>query len=266
MKVELPDGEVKQTEESKGDTSNEDVDIIKSIKEHLKEGGVTSKGIAAIDFEKDDDTNYHIDFIHAVTNIRARNYKINEVEQQRTKFIAGKIIPAIATTTAMITGCIGAEMYKVAQGFNDIESYKNGFITLALPLFVFSEPLPVLKNTSKAFDPILGSPIKAIPEGFTIYDKIVVEGPMKFGDILKHLSEKFQIHINLISCGDKLFYNEFAKTSKARLEKTPEETYREVMDQDIPECRKYLALQIAGNLLNDDDCGFSTPIVKYTFK
>lgn len=29
-----------------------------------------------IEFEKDDPTNWHIDFVTAVTNIRARNYSI----------------------------------------------------------------------------------------------------------------------------------------------------------------------------------------------
>ena len=55
-------------------------------------------------FEKDDPTNWHIDFVAAVANLRARNYKITEVPAFKVKLIAGKIIPALATTTAMIVG------------------------------------------------------------------------------------------------------------------------------------------------------------------
>lgn len=148
----------------------------------------TPKSIEAAEFEKDDDMNFHIDFIHAASGLRARNYKIKECTPHTTKMIAGKIVPAIATTTAMITGCVTAEIFKFVQGFNDLEKFKNGFVNLALPLFLFSEPDPVKTIKSVEFDPIMCGPIKALPEGYTIYDKVVVQqGSMTFNEFFAYI-------------------------------------------------------------------------------
>ena len=61
----------------------------------------------------------------------------------KVKLIAGKIIPAIATTTAMVVGAVGIEIikYLLKKG---VEAYKNVTINLAFPLFVFNDPLPPL--------------------------------------------------------------------------------------------------------------------------
>lgn len=62
------------------------------------------ESFSPIIFEKDNDSNYHIEFINACSNLRARNYKINECKKLNTKLISGNIILSIASTTATIVG------------------------------------------------------------------------------------------------------------------------------------------------------------------
>lgn len=66
----------------------------------------------------------------------------------KVKLIAGKIIPAIATTTAMVVGAVGIEVIKYLLN-KKAEVFKNVTINLALPLWVFNDPLEAIVNTDK---------------------------------------------------------------------------------------------------------------------
>ena len=82
-----------------------------------------SKQITPLDFEKDDDSNQHMDFIVASSNLRATNYGIEPADRHKSKLIAGKIIPAIATTTSVVAGLVLLELFKlVALGYTYVET------------------------------------------------------------------------------------------------------------------------------------------------
>ena len=163
-----------------------------------------------VEFEKDDDANHHIDFITAASNLRAENYGIATADRLKTKFIAGKIIPAIATTTALVTGLVVLELYKIIDGKDDLEQYKNGFVNLALPFFGFSEPIssPKGKYLSKNGEVTIDK----------LWDRFEVpDMPLK--DFLKDFEDK-GLNITMVSSGVSLLYASFAAPAK-RKERLP---------------------------------------------
>ena len=64
------------------------------------------------------------------------------------KLIAGKIIPAIVTTTAVVVGAVGVEMIKYLLN-KGVENYKNVTINLALPLWIYNDLMPPIQITDK---------------------------------------------------------------------------------------------------------------------
>lgn len=58
----------------------------------------------------------------------------------QSKRIAGKIIPAIATTTAAVAGLMCLELYKLVQGHQKISSYRVSYFLLSVDHFVWSQP------------------------------------------------------------------------------------------------------------------------------
>ena len=94
------------------------------------------------EFEKDNEKNGHIDFIFAASNLRAQNYKIPNETKINIKLISGKIIPAIASTTASIVGLVSLQIYTLCQKYK-ISSLRDCKFNLANNLFDFSYPITI---------------------------------------------------------------------------------------------------------------------------
>lgn len=190
-----------------------------------------------MEFEKDDDTNYHIDFITAASNLRALNYKIETADRHKTKFIAGKIIPAIATTTALVTGLVVLELYKILDGKTDKEQYKNGFINLALPFFGFGEPIGSPKVTWKDADGKEHTMDK-IWDRFELKDMTLKELIAEF--------EKHGLSITMLSSGVSLLYASFFPPAKLkeRYDQKITTLAETISKKAIPAHQKYVVFDV----------------------
>lgn len=67
-----------------------------------------------------------------MANIRASNYKLSAMDWMTVKIKAGRIIPALATTTAAIAGLQTIELVKLLNRVS-LQDTKNAFLNLAIP-------------------------------------------------------------------------------------------------------------------------------------
>ncbi|KAF7860388.1 hypothetical protein EAF04_008514 [Stromatinia cepivora] len=202
--------------------------------------------LSPVEFEKDDDSNHHIDFITAASNLRAENYKIELADRHKTKFIAGKIIPAIATTTALATGLVILEFYKIVDGKVDIEQYKNGFVNLALPFFGFSEPIASPKATYKGHTGDVSID--------KLWDRFEVEN-ITLKELIDDFSQNKGLDISMLSSGVSLLYASFFSKAKLadRMHLKLSELVELISKKPIPSHQKTVIFEICVEDQNEED-------------
>ena len=232
VKIMTPEDEEKQKAEGK--TAPEPTPMLDDdavIADLLEKMGPPGQGLVVSDkveitpekFEKDDDSNFHMDFITAASNLRASNYDIEVADKLKSKLIAGKIIPAIATTTAMATGFVALEFYKTVQVdeiSKDVESFKNAFCNLAVPFVTLSEPV---------------GPKYTEHDGakWSAWDRWVFQGDQTVQELVDKFEKDYKLEVNSVLYGSSCLYMMWNPRHAARLGKKLSDLVAEVVKVDL---------------------------------
>jgi len=233
------------------DSENKEITM---IKEEINQIKTDNKKINIEKFEKDNDSNGHIDFIFACSSIRAKNYNIKLIDREKLKMIAGKIIPAMSTTTAAITGISCLQLYTLLQT-NKIEFFRNCYLNLSINRLVLTLPSKEIKHKDEEYNEEISGPIKAIPLNWTVWDKIIINDSKTPKELIDLIKSDYGVEVILVtSNGITIFQNIiFTQDSEAKIidEKNLkiEEIYEKeskLINPNIHMNANFLILQING--------------------
>jgi len=192
-----------EKEKSKQEAIRERLSTLNISQDQIKSGSV--RALFPAEFEKDDESNDHIAFITAASNLRAICYGIAPVDAMETRKVAGNIIPAMITTTAFVSALSCLELVKLTQGL-PLHRHRNAFINLALPFFAFTAPLP-----AEEYPGVRGGT-------HTLWDKIVIKEGKKtltLKRLLRRIQKKVYaddpdaVQVSNISIGPIMIYANF---------------------------------------------------------
>jgi len=247
---------------------DDDDEVVASLDARLRDAvaaRASDSGIKSVEFDKDDDSNMHVDLMTAASNCRAQTYRIPPAKRLNVKLIAGKITPAMATTTCTVTGLVCVELIKLALG-KPASCFRNTFCNLGVNVYVASEPNPPKRNRSKTLDPISGMPVRAVPEGWTVWDKVEVRiGDASVGQLIEHLEARFDASVSMITAGKFMLFAPSVNTGhQQRRPRKVREVFAEVTKAQLPAARKYILLDV-GMESSDGSADMRVPSVVFWF-
>ena len=234
-------------------------DFLNKIEKNMNNIKEKIKLINPIIFEKDNDNNYHINFILSFSNLRANNYNINNCNFLKAKEISGNIIPAIASTTATITGLSCLQIYTLLQT-NELKLFRNCDLNLAICQFDLYIPeekrfIKDIPKTEKSLEK------KVIPNEYTVWDKIDIYGPnITIKNLIDDFKKKYDVDIEFINYNNDILASpEYGEEDN---DKTIEELIKEKFKKDLQKS-KFIKLEITGSL---GDADINTPTIRYILK
>ncbi|KAL3205780.1 hypothetical protein MRX96_040645 [Rhipicephalus microplus] len=208
--------------------------------------------LTALEFNVDDDSNFHLDFIVAASNLRAANYNIAPADRLKSKLVAGRIIPAIATTTSLVAGLACLELYKLVQEHEKPGLYRNSFVNLALPFFGFSEPVPPLFK-------------KFRNQEYSFWNCLEIQGEMTLAQLLEYFRLEHELEVMSVSEGDHTLYDANTPPSQALMKIAVSKVVERVSKAEIDSGTLALTLQVAGRDTNSGE-EVEVPQVRYLLR
>ena len=123
---------------------NKIIKIKEKIKDYLK-NKYEIINFHPIAYDKDSTNEFQMDFISNCSNLRARNYNLEQEDKFKINIIAGKMIPGIITSTASIAGLLALQLYVICQNKNYKHfmvgnmNLSDNTLALAIPLKKFEK-------------------------------------------------------------------------------------------------------------------------------
>lgn len=125
----LQDGQKVWTLEESLVVFNDSLERLSKRMLELKSAHDGSGPAPMIEFDKDDEDT--LDFVAASANIRSTIFGIERKSRFDTKQMAGNIIPAIATTNAIVAGLCVLQAFKILKGeYNKVKEVKFTFLRI----------------------------------------------------------------------------------------------------------------------------------------
>lgn len=208
-----------------------------------------------ISFEKDEDSNGHIQWITLSSNARAFNYDIPQCSFQECKEIAGNITPAVATITSVVMGFVFDEIMKYVYHVEPTK-YCNTFLNLGINMILMSEPMEAIRQEGKEWDSLLACATRTFSgETFTCWDNLCINAESNqihtVQDLCDYLESTYNVEVTTLYSTTKILYNDINPKTTSYLQ-----TLIKKEDSNLP----YTIFVDAEDI--DDDISVLFPIVK----